>query len=56
MFVKLHFPLPDRMSHFRTAFSGAFVAGNDAGRAFNDWPLYAEQWAPEGITDFEVSE
>lgn len=36
-----------------TALSGAFVAGNDAGRAFNDWPMYAEQWTPEGITDFE---
>jgi len=36
-----------------TVMSGAFVAGNDAGRAFNDWPMYAEQWVPEGITDFK---
>merc|ERR1712176_823066 len=24
-----------------TFLSGAFVAGNDAGRAYNDWPMYA---------------
>jgi cytochrome c oxidase assembly protein subunit 15 len=32
-----------------TLFSGAFVAGNDAGRAFNDWPFFAGNWIPEGI-------
>lgn len=32
-----------------TMLSGAFVAGNDAGRAFNDWPMYAGRWIPEGI-------
>lgn len=32
-----------------TAASGAFVAGNDAGHAFNDWPLFAGRAVPEGI-------
>jgi heme a synthase len=32
-----------------TALSGGFVAGNDAGRAFNDWPFYAGRWVPQGI-------
>jgi len=32
-----------------TMLSGGFVAGNDAGRAFNDWPLYAGRWVPDGI-------
>lgn len=32
-----------------TLTSGAFVAGNDAGRAFNDWPMYAGRWVPQGI-------
>ena len=32
-----------------TVLSGAFVAGNDAGRAFNDWPHYAGRWVPEGV-------
>ena len=32
-----------------TAASGAFVAGNDAGRAYNDWPLMAGQWIPEEL-------
>jgi cytochrome c oxidase assembly protein subunit 15 len=30
-----------------TAASGAFVAGNDAGRAFNTFPLMAGRWVPE---------
>lgn len=34
-----------------TTLSGAFVAGNDAGRAFNDWPLFAGRLIPEGIWD-----
>jgi len=29
-----------------TAASGAFVAGNDAGRAFNTFPLMDDQWMP----------
>lgn len=32
-----------------TAFSGAFVAGNDAGHAYNDWPFFAGAWIPEQI-------
>ena len=34
-----------------TVLSGAFVAGNDAGRAYNDWPLMAGQWIPAEIWD-----
>jgi len=34
-----------------TAASGAFVAGNDAGRAYNDWPLMAGKFIPEEIWD-----
>lgn len=34
-----------------TSFAGAFVAGNDAGRAYNDWPLYAGKLVPEQIWD-----
>lgn len=34
-----------------TFVSGAFVAGNDAGRAYNDWPLYAGDWIPKEIWD-----
>lgn len=36
-----------------TAFSGAFVAGNDAGHAFNDWPFMAGRWVPEGILEMQ---
>jgi len=31
---------------FLTAMSGAFVAGNDAGNAYNTFPLMNEQWIP----------
>lgn len=34
-----------------TAASGAFVAGNDAGHAYNDWPLMAGKFVPEQIWD-----
>ena len=34
-----------------TVLSGAFVAGNDAGRAYNDWPLMAGEWIPLEIWD-----
>ena len=37
-----------------TAFSGAFVAGNDAGRAYNDWPMFAGQWIPDEIWEKAV--
>lgn len=34
---------------FVTAYSGAFVASNDAGHAYNDWPLFAGRLIPEEI-------
>ncbi|CAI5481566.1 unnamed protein product [Closterium sp. Yama58-4] len=34
-----------------TAFSGAFVAGNDAGRAFNTFPLMGDHWVPPEILE-----
>jgi heme A synthase len=37
-----------------TAASGAFVAGNDAGYAYNDWPLFAGRVVPEHIWDDKV--
>lgn len=36
-----------------TVVAGALVAGNDAGRAFNDWPFYAERNFPEGSLEME---
>eukprot|EP00630_Chrysocystis_fragilis_P006370 CAMPEP_0197393732 /NCGR_PEP_ID=MMETSP1165-20131217/4487_1 /TAXON_ID=284809 /ORGANISM="Chrysocystis fragilis, Strain CCMP3189" /LENGTH=336 /DNA_ID=CAMNT_0042919409 /DNA_START=228 /DNA_END=1234 /DNA_ORIENTATION=+ len=35
---------------FATAVSGAFVAGNDAGRAYNTFPKMGDDWIPDGIT------
>ncbi|CAN0840387.1 Cytochrome c oxidase assembly protein COX15 [Linum grandiflorum] len=35
-----------------TAISGAFVAGNDAGRAYNTFPKMGENWIPDSI--FEI--
>lgn len=32
---------------------GAFVAGLDAGLAFNDWPTYAGKWMPPGLYDLQ---
>ncbi|GAB2280022.1 Cytochrome c oxidase assembly protein cox15 [Dionaea muscipula] len=32
-----------------TAISGAFVAGNDAGRAYNTFPKMGDAWIPDGI-------
>ena len=34
-----------------TVVSGAFVAGNDAGNAYNDWPYMNGQWVPSDIID-----
>lgn len=34
--------------------SGAFVAGNDAGHAYNDWPWMAGKLVPEEIWDGSV--
>ncbi|KAF7816028.1 cytochrome c oxidase assembly protein COX15 [Senna tora] len=36
-----------------TAISGAFVAGNDAGRAFNTWPKMGDTWIPEDIFEMK---
>ena len=35
-----------------TLTSGPFVAGNDAGRAFNSWPKMGDVWVPEEVKDF----
>lgn len=38
---------------FVTAVSGAFVAGNDAGRCYNCFPKMTEEdWLPEEVTSF----
>jgi heme A synthase len=37
-----------------TVASGAFVAGNGAGFAYNDWPLFAGRVIPELIWDDKV--
>ena len=29
--------------------SGAYVAGNDAGRAYNTFPMMGDEWIPEGM-------
>lgn len=34
-----------------TVLSGAYVAGNDAGRAYNTFPKMGDEWIPEGILD-----
>lgn len=36
-----------------TVLSGAFVAGNDAGRAFNTWPMMGDEWIPSEIMDIQ---
>ncbi|CAN6861806.1 unnamed protein product [Brassica oleracea] len=36
-----------------TAISGAFVAGNDAGRAFNTFPKMGDTWIPDGIFEMK---
>ncbi|KAL3865180.1 hypothetical protein ACJMK2_006797 [Sinanodonta woodiana] len=34
---------------FVTAFSGAFVAGLDAGLTYNSWPKMADKWIPDDL-------
>jgi cytochrome c oxidase assembly protein subunit 15 len=34
-----------------TVLSGAFVAGNDAGRAFNTFPKMGDEWVPSEVFD-----
>lgn len=36
---------------FCTVASGALVAGNDAGRAFNTWPKMNDEWIPSEIAE-----
>ncbi|XP_020264303.1 cytochrome c oxidase assembly protein COX15 isoform X1 [Asparagus officinalis] len=36
-----------------TAFSGAFVAGNDAGHAYNTFPKMGDSWIPDDIFSME---
>ncbi|KHG12480.1 Cytochrome c oxidase assembly COX15 -like protein [Gossypium arboreum] len=36
-----------------TAVSGAFVAGNDAGRAYNTFPKMGDVWVPDNIFDLK---
>ncbi|XP_034899603.1 heme A synthase COX15 [Populus alba] len=36
-----------------TAISGAFVAGNDAGHAFNTFPKMGDTWIPDDIFDLK---
>ncbi|GLT72338.1 hypothetical protein SLA2020_442830 [Shorea laevis] len=36
-----------------TAVSGAFVAGNDAGHAYNTFPKMGDTWIPEGVFDMK---
>ncbi|KAH7281767.1 hypothetical protein KP509_36G062600 [Ceratopteris richardii] len=36
-----------------TAASGAFVAGNDAGHAFNTFPLMGDTWIPDGLLELQ---
>lgn len=36
-----------------TVISGAFVAGNDAGRAYNTFPLMGDQFIPDGILEMD---
>ena len=35
-----------------TLLSGPFVAGNDAGRAYNNWPKMGDDWVPPEVTEF----
>ncbi|KAL3688242.1 hypothetical protein R1sor_014551 [Riccia sorocarpa] len=36
-----------------TAISGAFVAGNDAGHAYNTFPKMGDTWIPEGLLEMK---
>ncbi|CAL4963857.1 unnamed protein product [Urochloa decumbens] len=36
-----------------TAISGAFVAGNDAGHAYNSFPKMGDTWIPEDVSSME---
>jgi len=36
-----------------TVMSGAYVAGNDAGRAYNTFPKMGDEWVPDGILELQ---
>ena len=38
-----------------TVISGAFVAGNDAGRAYNTFPKMGDEWIPSTIFEMETT-
>ena len=44
--------LPASVATGLTLLSGPFVAGNDAGRAFNTWPKMNYDWIPQDVRDF----
>jgi cytochrome c oxidase assembly protein subunit 15 len=37
-----------------TILSGAFVAGTDAGFAYNTFPKMGDDWIPDGLFELEV--
>ncbi|MCL7043141.1 hypothetical protein MKW94_015427 [Papaver nudicaule] len=47
------FAIPVSFVVGNTAISGAFVAGNDAGHAFNTFPKMGDTWFPEDILSME---
>ncbi|KAH9312617.1 hypothetical protein KI387_027652, partial [Taxus chinensis] len=48
-----HLALPVSAVVALTAISGAFVAGNDAGHAFNTFPKMGDKWIPDGLFELE---
>lgn len=44
--------LPISIATGLTLLSGPFVAGNDAGRAFNNWPKMGYDWVPPEVVAF----
>jgi cytochrome c oxidase assembly protein subunit 15 len=44
--------LPATVTAGLTLLSGPFVAGNDAGRAYNNWPKMGYDWVPPEVVEF----
>lgn len=44
--------LPATVTTGLTLLSGPFVAGNDAGRAYNNWPKMGYDWVPPEVVEF----
>ena len=44
--------IPVSLATGLTLLSGPFVAGNDAGLAFNNWPKMGYDWVPNEVVDF----